>query len=847
MKYLTLPIHLIEFWYPESLIFFVRTWKNLMLFLEEDLAVTLMWKLLFAPLFHDQSYVGRILSFIFRISRILIGLFAFSLISIIVFTVAVYWFLLSILIVLDLPQYVSRGLFLASLGLFVIHITTHPHRKVWSIKESSLSFGQDIWDASVLRKEKISLAALLKKWEIIDFLANLELELDHLPYYEIKDVETIGKKAFELARQSVSQYIGPRHFFVAILLNIPEIDNILLKLDLKVSDLTECLNYLEEKKNTWRKVYFWDEDFTIRHLKGVNRGWLGVPTPELDKYSEDWTNKAADIGFPELIRENGVDKEVINILSQQTGRNVILVGPPGSGKTALIRHLAQQIVSGNAPESMATKRLVVLDLTKLLSGITTQGDLAERIKNIFEEVEFAQNIIIVIEEIHELGMGEVGSELNLYSLMQPYLEKDLFQFIGTDEQENYSRILEKNSSFARIFRKVEIVPATIDDTLNILEYRSIEAEKDSNKHGAKKIKVSFIALKTAVELSQKFVKDRCLPDSAIQVLKEGLTESVKGWVTKDVIKSVISEWVKVPRMEVDAKDKDRLLGLENELHARIIGQEQAVSAIANSLRRSATGLNEAGRPISSFLFVGPTGVGKTELAKALADIYFKTSGAFIRFDMSEYQNPESIARLIGDAGEGGLLTESVRNRPYALLLLDEFEKANDKILTLFLQVLDDGRLTDGTGKTISFENTIIIATSNVGSVLIAEGIQDGRSLDIIDKQVSSELLKVFKPELVNRFDDVVLFKPLSSVELQKIVKMKLDILQSQMKVKGYLLEFDPNLLEQLAKYGFDPVMGARPLRRLIQDTLESNLSKLILENKLIKATPFIATAQLLQP
>lgn len=838
MKYVTLPIHLIEFWYPEALIFFVRTWKNLMLFLEEDLAVVLMWRLLFSPLFHDASFVGRILSFIFRISRILIGLFAFLLVSVIVFASAVYWFLLPILVVWDFPQYASRGLFLVAFGLFAIHIFSHPHKKVWST-------GQDIWDASTLDKEKISLAILLKKWEIIDLLANLELESDHLPNYEIKDIEIVGKKAFELARQSGSQYIGPRHFFVAILMDIQNIDNLLLKFDLKISNFVECLNYLEKKKNTWRRVYFWDEDFTIRHLKGVNRGWLGVPTPQLDKYSDDWTKQAASVGFAELIRENGVDKEIINILSQQTSRNVIVVGPPGSGKTALIRHLAQQIVTGDAPDSMATKRLVVLDLTKLLAGIKTQGELAERIKDIFEEVEFAQNVIIVIEEIHELGIGEVGSSFNLYSLMQPYLEKDTFQFIGTDEFENYSRVLEKNGSFARIFRKVEIVPATIVDTLNILEYRAIEAEKDSHKRYSKKLRVAFIALKTAAELSQKYVKERCLPDSAIQVLKEALTESVNGWVTKDVIKSVISSWVKVPIMEIDSKDKDRLLNLENELHARIIGQEQAVTVIANSLRRSATGLNEEGRPIGSFLFVGPTGVGKTELAKTLADIYFKTSGAFIRFDMSEYQNPESVIRLIGTRDEGGLLTESIRNRPYSLLLLDEFEKANEKILTLFLQVLDDGRLTDGTGKIISFENTIIIATSNAGSLLIAEGIQQGNNLDSIDKQVLAELLKVLKPELVNRFDDVVLFKPLSQVELQKIVQFKLSALQNQMKAQGYLLEFDEGVIAQLAKIGFDPVMGARPLRRLIQDTLESNLSKLILENKLIKGQPFKAGADLL--
>ena len=503
-----------------------------------------------------------------------------------------------------------------------------------------------------------------------------------------------------------------------------------------------------------------------------------------------------------------------------------------------IKHLAKQIVAGDAPAALATKRLVLLDLTKLLSGVKTQGELAERVKAVFEEVSFARNVIIVIEEIHQLGMGEVGSTLNLYSLMQPYLEEDSFQFIGTTETESYSRILEKNGSFARLFRKVELEPASVSDTLKILEYRAIEAEKKD------KIKVTFLALTAAIELSAKFVRDRVLPDSAISVLKESLTESVNGWVTKSVIRRVISSRVKVPLMDIGNADKNKLLNLEEELHLRLIDQEQAVKSVADTLRRAATGLNEEGRPIGSFLFVGPTGVGKTELAKALAVVYFKTD-VFIRFDMSEYQNPESVVRLIGNFGEGGLLTESIRNRPYALLLLDEFEKANEKILTLFLQVLEDGRLTDGAGRTVSFENTIIIATSNAGSLLIAQEIQQGKSMEIIDKQVNDELLKVFKPELVNRFDDVVIFKPLSQEDLEKIVKLKLSKLHNQLKTKGYLIDFDTALVEELAKKGFDPILGARPLRRLIQDTLEAQFSRLILQNQLTKGQKFQAGVELL--
>ncbi len=835
-KYLSIPIHLIEFWYPEGIEFFVRTWKNLILFLEEDLAVTLMWKLIFVPLFHDSSIVGRVLSFLFRLFRILTGLFAFSLASVVLFAIAIYWFSLPVLTILDVPQYLSRILILGGIGLFIIHVTSHPHKKVWQIQ---LDKNASFWSASRLKKEDVNFAYLLKDREVLDLILHLEFQSEYLPKIIIQDIDEVGQKAYELAKNCGSEYLGPTHFFVASLEEVPGIDNILLKLDLKSTDFEQVLRYLEKRKLTWRKVYIWDHDFTIRHLKGVNRGWLGVPTPALDLFSEDLTKQAASVGYPDLIRENTIVTEVVNILSQQSGRNVILVGPAGSGKSSLIKHLAKQIVAGDAPEALATKRLVLLDLTKLLSGIKTQGELAERVKDIFQEVAFAQNVIIVIEEIHELGMGEVGSSFNLYSLMEQYLEQDAFQFVGTTETESYSKILEKNASFARIFRKIELPPATSSDTLNILEYRAIEVERKS------KVKVSFVALKLCVELSQKHVHDRVLPDSAISVFKESLTEPINGWVTKDVVKKVISSRVKVPLMEVGTADKNKLLNLEGELHARFIGQEQAVKAVADALRRSSTGLREEDRPIGSFLFVGPTGVGKTELAKTLSEIFFKTQGAFLRFDMSEYQNPESVSRLIGGDGEGGQLTEAVRQKPYSLLLLDEFEKANEKILTLFLQVLDDGRLTDGAGRTVFFDNTIIIATSNVASLIIAQGLQQGKNLEIIDKEVNDGLLRTFKPELVNRFDEVVLFKPLTNEELQKIVQIKLTNLQNQMKEKGFLVEFDNQLISELARRGFDPVLGARPLRRLIQDTLEAKLSRMILENKLVKGNPFKVGADLM--
>ncbi len=835
MKYLTLPISLLKFWYPEAISFFIRTWKNLILLLEEDLAVGLMWKLLFTPLFHDSTVVGRALSLVFRLGRITMGLFAFLMATLALFLLAVFWLVLPVLAILDTPQIFSRTIFLSGIGLFFLEVFLNPHKKLWQISKNPSEF----WKASTIKPQDLSFRKLLESSEVSTLLSNLEIQLSNLPTFEITDKASVTKKAFELGKLCGSEFLSPSHFFVAALPEIPNIDNFLAKFELTTDDFEKALIYLEKKKNTWRRVYVWDGDFTVRHLKGVNRGWLGVPTPNLNSVSEDLTREAASKGFPDLVRENGVLTEITNILSQTGGRNVILVGPPGSGKTATLRYFAKQVVSGDAPEALATKRIVLLDLTKLLSGVKTQGELAEKVKTIFEEVGFAQNIIIAIEEIHELGMGEVGDSFNLYSLMQPYIESDSFQFIGTTEAENYSRVLEKNGSFARLFRKVELPPASEEDALQILEDRAIEAERQE------KVKVTFIAIKAAVAFSQKLIHDRVLPDSAISVLKEALTQSVNGWVTKDVTRRVISARVKVPLMEVGNTDRTKLLNLEEEIHQRLIDQEQAVKAVADALRRSATGLREESRPIGSFLFVGPTGVGKTELAKILSDIYFKGAGAFIRFDMSEYQNSESVNRLIGGGGQEGQLTEAVRNRPYALLLLDEFEKADPKILTLFLQVLEDGRLTDSGGRTVDFTNAIIIATSNAGSLTIADGLKKGLTLPQIEKTVNEELLKQFKPELINRFDSVVLFKPLSTEDLQKIVTIKLSILQRQMKEKGYLVEFDPALVAEFAKKGFDPVLGARPMRRLMQDTLEAKLSRLILQNELTKGQTFKAGIELL--
>lgn len=798
-----------------------------------------MFRLLFVPLFHDASIVGRVLSFIFRATRVGIGIFGFLCAIVSVFMASLVWFSAPFTILLltfgILPPFTYEDGFLIAnitlvllgLAIFIYREMHKDLRPVWKVNSA-----KDIWRATPLSPGSVTWKKLLESDELSMYLESLELVPHNFSDEDIKVDETIAQKAFELAKVSEAEHITESYFWVAMLEKVAGVDNELMKINLSLEDFRQALGFMEANRNEWRKVYIWDEDFGIHHLSGINRGWLGAPTPALDQISVDLTRMAARSRAPEFAGRQEVISEVITVLSQEKDRNVMLVGEPGAGKSTMVNYLAKVILRGDAPGALANKRLVKLEGARLLSSVRTEGELAEKIKLAFEEVEFIEDIIIFIDEIHELGIGDAGKSFNLYSLILPYLESDRFQFIATTEPKNYAKIIERNGSFARIFHKIELGPAKVDDTIKIVTNKAIEEARYN------KINTTFIAIKYLVEKSQELIHNRVLPDSALSIYEECLTNAVSkeglATINLSVVKQVLTRVVNVPIADLEEGQKELLLNLEEEIHKRMIDQEEAVRKVSDTLRRASAQIREKGRPIGSFLFVGPTGVGKTELAKTLAEIYFKNQDAFIRFDMSEYQTVQSINRLIGEGDNPGELTEAVKNRPYCLILLDEFEKAEPKILNLFLQVLDDGRLTDSGGEMTDFTETIIIATSNAGSLMIAQGLQSGKTIDELEPQVKGELMQIFKPELINRFDAVVPFKPLSHEDLKQIVEIKLTWLKKIMKKEGYLIDFRSDVIDKLAIIGFDSMLGARPLRRVIQDTLEAKLSRMILEGSLPK-------------
>jgi ATP-dependent Clp protease ATP-binding subunit ClpC len=613
--------------------------------------------------------------------------------------------------------------------------------------------------------------------------------------------------------------------------------------------LNKALFDAEVKQEDLVSILFWasaeEEKAQIKfdnlvNSKGIAADWAYGYTLNLDRYSHDITKDlTSGRAHPYLAGRDAELKELQHILARTTQSNALLVGEEGTGKTTIVQLLAQKSLQGTTLPQLLNKRFLQLDLTSLLSNTDSAGELEKRLKGLLIDTERAGNIVLVVPYLEYIaGAGEGLIKVDLTGTLMDALTSHNIQVIGLTDHAGYKKYLEPRHSFLEAFERVDVASLDRNGSIRTLEEMAPNLER---RH---RLILTYNAIKASVDLSSHYLPDKELPGKAIELLDEtavAASSQEKHILTADDVAAFISQKTKVPIGKTDQAERAKLLKLEDYLHQRVIGQNEAIAAVSNALRRSRAGLRDEKRPIGVFLFLGPTGVGKTETSKALANAYFGDEQAMLRIDMSEYESQDSQSKLIGSPNEPGNLTDAVRTHPYCLILLDEIEKAHPKILDTFLQVFDDGRLTDGLGRTIDFTNTIIIATSNAEAEQIREVIQSGSDIVQSKGQLVDNLMRAgtFRPELLNRFDEIVLFRPLSLQEITQVVTILLKDLAANLGKQDINLKVTPEALTKIAQAGFDPIFGARPLRRYIQDHVESTLSKKLLAGEIKRGDTII--------
>lgn len=633
------------------------------------------------------------------------------------------------------------------------------------------------------------------------------------------------------------------------------------------------------------------------------------PTPTLDQFGRDFTALAREEKFDPVIGRSKEIERVTQILSRRTKNNPCLIGEPGVGKTAVAEGLAQKIASGDVPEPLKTKRLVSVDLSSMVAGAKYRGEFEERLKKVVNEVLKAQNVILFIDELHTIvGAGSAEGSMDASNILKPFLARGELQVIGATTLKEYKKNIEKDAALERRFQPVTVGEPTEDEAIEIL--KGIRDKYEAH-HG---VTITDDALKAAVKMSARYITDRFLPDKAIDLIDEAASKKRLGsqtepqdlkekeklletlisekqeaitaqdfekaaeirdkektlkdevdalksdWkgtgsssalvVSEDDIAEILADWTHIPAARLKEEEMERLRNLEDILHARVIGQNEAVTAVAKAIKRGRAGLKDPKRPIGSFLFLGPTGVGKTELSKSLAEAMFGSENALIRVDMSEYMEKHAVSKFIGSPPgyvgfeEGGQLTEKIRKNPYSVILFDEIEKAHPDVFNIMLQILDDGILTDAQGRRVDFKNTVIIMTSNLGAKEILGNVSsklgfsngsDDKGLsehEKIKNKVMDEVKRAFKPEFLNRIDDIIVFDRLSEKDIKAIAELMLKSLKERLTANEIDISFSDAAIEKIAKSGFDPVYGARPLRRAIQNEIEDMLSEEIIDGNI---------------
>lgn len=678
-------------------------------------------------------------------------------------------------------------------------------------------------------------------------------------------VKSIFEQAFVEARQLDKKNITPAHILLAIAKDSDSVAaKVLIQQGIKLNQLrTDLLKKLAEPE--------------VEPISAANKrenpfnfGSPSTAKPSLKEFGVNLTQLAQEGKLDPVVGREAEIARTIQILGRRTKNNPVLVGEPGVGKTAIAEGLAQRIVDEDVPELIKDKQVISLDMGLLLAGTKFRGEFEERLKTIVDEVRQAGNIILVIDEIHTLvGAGAMGGAMDAANLLKPALARGEFQCLGSTTLDEYRQHIERDAALERRFQKVMIAEPSVADAIAIIRgLRKTYEEFHQVKYTEK-------ALEAAVTLSERYISDRFLPDKAIDLMDEAGSrihlrhsqqseqrhqeevssvpiinpKSLTPVVDEAEIAHIVASWTGIPVNKINQTESEVLLNLEANLHERVIGQDEAVHAVSRALRRARAGLSNPNRPIASFIFSGPTGVGKTELAKALATYMFGSENAMIRLDMSEFMESHTISKLIGSPpgyigyDEGGQLTEAIRRQPYSLVLFDEIEKAHPDVFNLLLQLLDDGRLTDAQGRVVNFNNAIVIMTSNIGSKVIEKG-GTGLGFGVADNQtdaqyerirslVNDELKQYFRPEFLNRLDEIIVFRQLTKPEVQQIADLLLqEIAQRLQQERSIDLEVTKAFQEKVIAEGFDPSYGARPLRRAIMRLLEDSLAEAILSGQI---------------
>ena len=755
--------------------------------------------------------------------------------------------------------------------------------------------------SQVLEMQNLTPEKVLEEIEMLIGRGNEDTNVEETIGFTPRTKRVI-ENAFKEAKRLDSEYIGTEHMLIGIM---KEGDSVAVRimLDLNINP--------QKIYNEIIKLVSEDENINLNSKQANNKN-IGSfnQTPTLNQFGTDLTKQAGEGKLDPVIGRTEEIQRVVQILSRRTKNNPCLIGEPGVGKTAVVEGLAEKIIAGDVPETLKNKRVVNVDISSMVAGAKYRGDFEERIKKSLAEVKKVGDVILFIDEIHTIvGAGSAEGAVDAANILKPLLARGEVQVIGATTLNEYRKYIEKDAALERRFSPVNVGEPTPDETVEILEGIRDKYEAHHN------VKITKEAIESAVKLSVRYINDRFLPDKAIDLVDEAASrvkmrnytrpDSIKKledkvlsidkekeeavrvqdfekaanlrdkenetkkklekekqkWedrntksvsvLTEEDIADVISSWTGIPVKKLTQDENEKLKNLEKTLHERVIGQNEAVEAVAKAIRRGRVGLKDPNRPIGSFLFLGPTGVGKTELSKALAETLFGNENAMIRIDMSEYMEPHSVSKLIGSPpgyvgfDEGGQLTEKIRRKPYSVILLDEVEKAHPDVMNMLLQILDDGRLTDAQGRTVNFKNTVIIMTSNIGARLITDknilgfsndnnkNEETQKEYETIKKDVMGELKKQFRPEFINRIDEIIVFHKLNNEDIRKIMDIMLNQLISRLKEQEIDIEIDESVKKLLIEKGVDIKYGARPLKRTIQNILEDKIAEAMLDGKII--------------